>query len=155
MTELFPVRRALISVSNKKGLVDLAMALADGGIEICSTGGSAKAIRDAGIVVTDVASITNFPEMMDGRLKTLHPNVHGGLLALRNNAEHLASMKEHGISGIDLLVVDLYPFEDTVAKGADYHTCIENIDIGGQAMIRAAAKNNARRRNDRSAAVSI
>ena len=143
MTELFPVRRALISVSNKKGLVDLAMALADGGIEICSTGGSAKAIRDAGIVVTDVASITNFPEMMDGRLKTLHPNVHGGLLALRNNAEHLASMKEHGISGIDLLVVDLYPFEDTVAKGADYHTCIENIDIGGPAMIRAAAKNNA------------
>ena len=143
MTDLIPVRRALISVSNKKGLVDLAMALTAGGIEICSTGGSAKVMKNAGIPVKDVATITNFPEMMDGRLKTLHPNVHGGLLALRNNPGHLASMKEHGISGIDLLIVNLYPFEDTVVEGGDYHACIENIDIGGPAMIRAGAKNNA------------
>lgn len=143
MTELSPVRRALISVSDKTGLIDLARALAVGGIEICSTGGSAKAIREAGITVTDVASITNFPEMMDGRIKTLHPNVHGGLLALRDNPAHLASMETHGITGIDLLVVNLYPFEETVAGGGDYKTCIENIDIGGPAMIRAAAKNHA------------
>ena len=143
MTDLSPVRRALISVSDKKGLIDLSRALVAGGIEICSTGGSAKAIREAGIAVTDVVSITNFPEMMDGRVKTLHPNVHGGLLALRDNPEHLASMETHGITGIDLLVVNLYPFEDTVAGDADYDTCIENIDIGGPAMIRAAAKNHA------------
>ena len=124
MTDLIPVRRALISVSNKKGLVDLAMALVAGGIEICSTGGSGKVMKNAGIPVKDVATITNFPEMMDGRLKTLHPNVHGGLLALRNNPGHLASMKEHGISGIDLLIVNLYPFENTVVEGGDYHAFI-------------------------------
>ena len=100
MTELSPVRRALISVSDKKGLIDLSRALVAGGIEICSTGGSAKAIREAGIAVTDVVSITNFPEMMDGRVKTLHPNVHGGLLALRDNPEHLASMETHGITAV-------------------------------------------------------
>jgi phosphoribosylaminoimidazolecarboxamide formyltransferase/IMP cyclohydrolase len=143
MTDLSPVRRALISVSDKTGLIGLARALSAGGIEICSTGGSAKTIREAGLSVTDVAAITNFPEMMDGRVKTLHPNVHGGLLALRDNPKHLESMEEHGISGIDLLVVNLYPFEETVAGGADYDTCIENIDIGGPAMIRAGAKNHA------------
>ena len=142
MTDLYPVRRALISVSDKTGLIDLAKALQASGIELLSTGGSAKAIRDAGIPVRDVADITGFPEMMDGRVKTLHPMVHGGLLALRDNDDHVAAMTEHGIGGIDLLVVNLYPFEETVAKGADYDTCIENIDIGGPAMIRAAAKNH-------------
>ncbi len=142
MTDLYPVRRALISVSDKTGLIDLAKALQASGIELLSTGGSAKAIRDAGIPVRDVANITGFPEMMDGRVKTLHPMVHGGLLALRDNDDHVAAMTEHGIGGIDLLVVNLYPFEETVAKGADYDTCIENIDIGGPAMIRAAAKNH-------------
>ena len=139
---LAPVQRALISVSDKTGLVDLARALAERGVELLSTGGSAKAIRDAGIAVRDVADVTGFPEMMDGRVKTLHPMVHGGLLALRDNADHVAAMDEHGIGAIDLLVVNLYPFEETVAKGADYDTCIENIDIGGPAMIRAAAKNH-------------
>ena len=142
MTNLYPVRRALISVSDKTGLIDLAKALSAGGIEILSTGGSAKAIRDAGIYVRDVADVTGFPEMMDGRVKTLHPMVHGGLLALRDNDDHTAAMEQHGIGGIDLLIVNLYPFEETVAKGADYDTCIENIDIGGPAMIRAAAKNH-------------
>ncbi|WP_116598301.1 bifunctional phosphoribosylaminoimidazolecarboxamide formyltransferase/IMP cyclohydrolase [Primorskyibacter marinus] len=137
-----PVQRALISVSDKTGLVDLARALATRGVELLSTGGSAKAIRDAGIAVRDVAEVTGFPEMMDGRVKTLHPMVHGGLLALRDNADHVSAMDEHGIGAIDLLVVNLYPFEETVAKGADYDTCIENIDIGGPAMIRAAAKNH-------------
>ncbi|CAG0910043.1 unnamed protein product, partial [Cyprideis torosa] len=112
------------------------------GVEILSTGGSAAAMRDAGIAVTDVAEVTGYPEMMDGRVKTLHPAVHGGLLALRNNSEHMAAMQAHGIGEIDLLIVNLYPFEATVAKGADYDTCIENIDIGGPAMIRAAAKNH-------------
>jgi phosphoribosylaminoimidazolecarboxamide formyltransferase / IMP cyclohydrolase len=142
MTDLSPVRRALISVSDKTGLIDLGKALEAKGVEILSTGGSAKAMRDAGITVKDVAEVTGFPEMMDGRVKTLHPMVHGGLLALRDNDEHVAAMKEHGIGAIDLLVVNLYPFEETVAKGADYDTCIENIDIGGPAMIRAAAKNH-------------
>ena len=142
MTNLYPVRRALISVSDKTGLIDLAKALSDRGVELLSTGGSAKAIRDAGLPVTDVADVTGFPEMMDGRVKTLHPKVHGGLLALRDNADHTAAMDEHNIGAIDLLVVNLYPFEETVAKGADYDTCIENIDIGGPAMIRAAAKNH-------------
>lgn len=142
MTDLYPVRRALISVSDKTGLIDLARALAAGGIELLSTGGSAKAIRDAGIEVRDVSEVTEFPEMMDGRVKTLHPKVHGGLLALRDNEDHVAAMEEHGIGGIDLLVVNLYPFEETVAKGAGYDECIENIDIGGPAMIRAAAKNH-------------
>jgi phosphoribosylaminoimidazolecarboxamide formyltransferase/IMP cyclohydrolase len=143
MQDLQPVRRALISISDKTGLIDLAQALAARGIELLSTGGSAAALRDAGLVVKDVAEVTGFPEMMDGRVKTLHPAVHGGLLALRDNTEHLAAMETHGIGPIDLLVVNLYPFEETVAKGADYDTCIENIDIGGPAMIRAAAKNHA------------
>ena len=143
MTDLTPVRRALISVSDKTGLIDLGKELEARGVEILSTGGSAKALRDAGVTVKDVADITGFPEMMDGRVKTLHPNVHGGLLALRDNPEHVAAMDEHGIGAIDLLVVNLYPFEATVAAGADYDTCIENIDIGGPAMIRAAAKNAA------------
>ncbi|MCA0918874.1 bifunctional phosphoribosylaminoimidazolecarboxamide formyltransferase/IMP cyclohydrolase [Pseudooceanicola nanhaiensis] len=142
MTDLYPVRRALLSVSDKTGLIDLARELAAMDIELLSTGGTAKAMRAEGLTVKDVSEITNFPEMMDGRVKTLHPNVHGGLLALRDDEAHVAAMNQHGIEGIDLLVVNLYPFEETVAKGADYDTCIENIDIGGPAMIRAAAKNH-------------
>lgn len=142
MTEPTPIRRALLSVSDKTGLTDLGKALAAQGVELLSTGGSAKALRDAGLDVRDVSEVTGFPEMMDGRVKTLHPKVHGGLLALRGNAEHVAAMEEHGIGPIDLLVVNLYPFEATVAAGADQETCIENIDIGGPAMIRAAAKNH-------------
>ena len=142
MTNLQPVRRALLSVSDKSGLVDFATGLAGKGIELISTGGTAKALRDAGLVVRDVSELTGFPEMMDGRVKTLHPVVHGGLLALRDNEEHLAAMEEHAIGPIDMLVVNLYPFEATVAAGADYDTVIENIDIGGPAMIRAAAKNH-------------
>ena len=143
MTDLVAVHRALISVSDKTGLLDLAHALADAGVELLSTGGTAQAMRDAGLAVRDVAEVTGYPEMMDGRVKTLHPAVHGGLLALRDNDDHLAAMREHGIDAIDLLVVNLYPFEDTVAAAADYATCVENIDIGGPAMIRAAAKNHA------------
>ncbi|MEP4434665.1 MAG: bifunctional phosphoribosylaminoimidazolecarboxamide formyltransferase/IMP cyclohydrolase, partial [Hyphomicrobiales bacterium] len=142
MNDLQPVRRALISVSDKTGLTELGIALTAAGVELLSTGGSAAALRDAGLTVTDVADVTGYPEMMDGRVKTLHPAVHGGLLALRDSADHQAAMKEHGIGAIDLLVVNLYPFEETVTKGADYDTCIENIDIGGPAMIRAAAKNH-------------
>ena len=112
------------------------------GVMLISTGGTAKALRDAGLTVSDVSEITNFPEMMDGRVKTLHPNVHGGLLALRDKPDHAAAMKEHGIEGIDLLVCNLYPFEATVARGADFETTIENIDIGGPAMTRSAAKNH-------------
>ncbi|MCT4683124.1 MAG: bifunctional phosphoribosylaminoimidazolecarboxamide formyltransferase/IMP cyclohydrolase [Roseicyclus sp.] len=138
-----PLRRALISVSDKTGLIEFATALDAAGVELLSTGGTARSLRDAGLPVRDVAEVTGFPEMMDGRVKTLHPMVHGGLLALRDNAEHLAAMEAHGIGAIDLLVVNLYPFEATVASGADYDTCIENIDIGGPAMIRAAAKNHA------------
>ncbi|MCG7572959.1 MAG: bifunctional phosphoribosylaminoimidazolecarboxamide formyltransferase/IMP cyclohydrolase [Thalassovita mediterranea] len=143
MTSPNAIRRALISVSDKTGLIDLAKALSDRGVELLSTGGSAKAIRDAGIPVVDVADVTGFPEMMDGRVKTLHPKVHGGLLALRDNDAHVAAMDEHGIGAIDLLVVNLYPFEAALARGADYDEMIENIDIGGPAMIRAAAKNHA------------
>ncbi|CUH86784.1 Bifunctional purine biosynthesis protein PurH [Phaeobacter sp. CECT 5382] len=142
MTVMTPIRRALLSVSDKTGLIALGKALSERGVELLSTGGSAKALREAGLTVKDVADITGFPEMMDGRVKTLHPMVHGGLLALRDNADHVKAMEEHGIGPIDLLVVNLYPFEETVAKGADYDTCIENIDIGGPAMIRAAAKNH-------------
>ncbi len=138
-----PIRRALLSVSDKTGLIDFARALTERGVELVSTGGSAKAIREAAIPVRDVADLTGYPEMMDGRVKTLHPAVHGGLLALRDNPEHVASMAEHWIQPIDLLCVNLYPFEATVAAGADYETCVENIDIGGPAMIRAAAKNHA------------
>ena len=136
------VTRALLSVSDKSGLIEFARALAGQGIELVSTGGTAKAIAAAGLKVTDVSDLTGFPEMMDGRVKTLHPKVHGGLLAIRGNAEHAQSMKDHGIAPIDLLVVNLYPFEATVDKGAGFEECIENIDIGGPAMIRAAAKNH-------------
>ena len=142
MSHPVALKRALISVSDKTGLIEFAQKLAARGVEILSTGGSAKAMREAGLTVKDVADVTGFPEMMDGRVKTLHPAVHGGLLALRDNDEHLAAMQAHGIGPIDLLVVNLYPFEETVAKGADYADCIENIDIGGPAMIRAAAKNH-------------
>ncbi len=142
MTDLTPMRRALISVSDKTGLVEFATALAGQGIELLSTGGTARALRDAGLNVKDVADVTGFPEMMDGRVKTLHPVVHGGLLALRDNDDHVASMEEHSIGPIDLVVVNLYPFEETVAKGAPYSEVIENIDIGGPAMIRSAAKNH-------------
>ena len=142
MSDPVAIRRALLSVSDKTGLIDFARALDARGVQILSTGGSAKALRDAGLSVTDVADVTGFPEMMDGRVKTLHPAVHGGLLALRDNADHVAAMEDHGIGAIDLLVVNLYPFEETVAKGAAYDDCIENIDIGGPAMIRAAAKNH-------------
>ncbi len=143
MTDLTPLRRALLSVSDKSGLIAFGRALADRGVELLSTGGSAKALRDAGLEVRDVADVTGFPEMMDGRVKTLHPVVHGGLLARRDLPSHRDAMVEHGIGPIDLLVVNLYPFEETVAKGADFDTCIENIDIGGPAMIRSAAKNHA------------
>jgi phosphoribosylaminoimidazolecarboxamide formyltransferase/IMP cyclohydrolase len=137
------ITRALLSVSDKAGLVDCAMALASFGIELVSTGGTAKVLKDTGLKVVDVAELTGFPEMMDGRVKSLHPKVHAGLLAVRGNNEHAASMERHGIKPIDLLVVNLYPFEATVAKGASFYDCIENIDIGGPAMIRAAAKNHA------------
>src|SRR5438876_1329021 len=144
MTErLRRVRRALLSVSDKSGLVEFARGLADQSIELISTGGTRKALAEAGLGVLDISELTGFPEMMDGRVKTLHPKVHGGLLALRDNQHHDAAMRAHGIQPIDLLVVSLYPFEATVAKGADFDTCIENIDIGGPAMIRAAAKNHA------------
>ncbi len=139
---LHPLKRALLSVSDKTGLVDFATALSERGVELLSTGGTARALRDAGLPVIDVADVTQFPEMMDGRVKTLHPKIHGGLLALRNDDAHTAAMKEHDIGGIDLLVVNLYPFEETIAANADYPTTIENIDIGGPAMIRAAAKNH-------------
>jgi phosphoribosylaminoimidazolecarboxamide formyltransferase / IMP cyclohydrolase len=137
------ISRALLSVSDKHGLVELARALAGYGVELVSTGGTAKALADAGLKVRDVADLTGFPEMMDGRLKTLHPKVHGGLLAMRDNREHIGAMAAHGIARIDLLVVNLYPFEATVQGGAEFAHCIENIDIGGPAMIRAAAKNHA------------
>ncbi|TMK07335.1 MAG: bifunctional phosphoribosylaminoimidazolecarboxamide formyltransferase/IMP cyclohydrolase [Alphaproteobacteria bacterium] len=144
MTErLRRVSRALISVSDKSGVVEFARSLAAEGVELISTGGTRKALADAGLPVLEVSEVTGFPEMMDGRVKTLHPKIHGGLLAIRDNADHAAAMRSHDIKPIDLLVVSLYPFEATVAKGADFETCIENIDIGGPAMIRAAAKNHA------------
>src|SRR5690242_16770219 len=143
MTNTRRITRALISVSDKTGLAEFASGLASHGVELVSTGGTAKALKDAGLQVRDVSELTGFPEMMDGRVKTLHPKVHGGLLAIRDNKDHAAAMTAHGIAPIDLLVVNLYPFEATVAKGADYETAIENIDIGGPAMIRAAAKNHA------------
>jgi phosphoribosylaminoimidazolecarboxamide formyltransferase / IMP cyclohydrolase len=137
------IRRALLSVSDKAGLVELGQALAARGVELVSTGGTAKALRDAGLSVKDVSELTGFPEMMDGRVKTLHPTVHGGLLAVRDNPEHAAAMAEHAIGAIDLVVVNLYPFEATVAKGASRDEIIENIDIGGPSMVRSAAKNHA------------
>ena len=141
--DLVRVRRALISVSDKTGLVDLARDLVDHGVEILSTGGSANALAEAGLPVTEVADHTGFPEMMDGRVKTLHPKVHGGLLALRDNPAHRAAMEEHDIPPIDMLISNLYPFEETLASGGDFAACIENIDIGGPAMTRSAAKNHA------------
>ena len=140
MTDV-PVRRALLSVSDKAGLVPLARALADRGVEIVSTGGTASALRGAGLAVRDVADLTGSPEMMGGRVKTLHPRVHGGLLALRD--AHADDVAAHGIEPIDLLVCNLYPFEATLASGADEAACIEQVDVGGPAMIRAAAKNRA------------
>jgi len=136
------IKRALISVSDKSGLIELGQALVAAGAEILSTGGSAKALREAGIPATEVADHTGFPEMMDGRVKTLHPKIHGGLLALRDNKTHVAAMQEHDIGTIDLVAINLYPFEATVASGADFETCVENIDIGGPAMVRSAAKNH-------------
>jgi phosphoribosylaminoimidazolecarboxamide formyltransferase/IMP cyclohydrolase len=137
------ITRALLSVSDKTGLIDLGHSLAAYGVELVSTGGTAKALRDAGLAVRDISDLTGFPEMMDGRVKTLHPIVHGGLLAVRDNPEHLAAMAEHAIGPIDLVVVNLYPFVQTVAKGAPRDEIIENIDIGGPSMIRSAAKNHA------------
>jgi phosphoribosylaminoimidazolecarboxamide formyltransferase/IMP cyclohydrolase len=143
MTDLVPVRRALISLSDKTGLEELAVGLARHGIEIVSTGGTAAKLRQAGAEVRDVSDLTGFPEMMDGRVKTLHPKVHGGLLGVRDNPEHLAAMEAHGIAPIDLVIVNLYPFLSTVMSGADRDTVIENIDIGGPSMVRSAAKNHA------------
>ncbi|MTI18407.1 bifunctional phosphoribosylaminoimidazolecarboxamide formyltransferase/IMP cyclohydrolase [Rhodobacteraceae bacterium RKSG542] len=141
--DLVPVKRALLSVSDKSGLIDFAKALVERGVELVSTGGSRKTLEEAGLPVKDISEVTGFPEIMDGRVKTLHPKVHGGLLSIRDDAEHVTAMGEHGITGIDLLCVNLYPFEETVASGADYANGVENIDIGGPAMTRAAAKNHA------------
>ncbi len=137
------IRRALLSVSDKTGLVELGHVLSRRGVELVSTGGTAKALRDAGLNVKDISELTGFPEMMDGRVKTLHPKVHGGLLAVRDNPEHAKAMADHAIGAIDLVVVNLYPFEATVAKGAERDEIIENIDIGGPSMVRSAAKNHA------------
>jgi phosphoribosylaminoimidazolecarboxamide formyltransferase/IMP cyclohydrolase len=137
-----PLKRALISVSDKTGLIEAARVLAAAGVELVSTGGTRKAIADAGLPVKDISELTGFPEMMDGRVKTLHPVVHGGLLGVRDAPDHAKAMADHAIGGIDLVYVNLYPFEATVASGADYATAVENIDIGGPAMIRSAAKNH-------------
>src|SRR5690349_6838273 len=136
------IERALISVSDKEGLVELGKALAAQGVAILSTGGSAKTLRDAGVEVIEVSDHTGFPEIMDGRVKTLQPAIHGGILARRTDQGHAAAMSEHKIAPIDLVVVNLYPFEATVARGADFATSVENIDIGGPALIRASAKNH-------------
>ena len=143
MTDLVPVRRALISLSDKSGIDELAAGLARHGVEIISTGGTSAKLRETGAEVRDISDLTGFPEMMDGRVKTLHPKVHGGLLGVRDNPEHAAAMEEHGIAPIDLVVVNLYPFLKTVMSGADRETIIENIDIGGPSMVRSAAKNHA------------
>ena len=142
MTDIVPIRRALISVSDKTGLIPFAKALVSRDVEILSTGGSAKALRDAGVAVTEVSEHTGFPEILDGRVKTLVPQIHGGILGRRDLPEHVAQMAQHRIAPIDLVAVNLYPFEATVAKGAVYDDCVENIDIGGPALIRAAAKNH-------------
>ena len=136
------IQRALISVSDKNGIVEFSRALTELDIEIISTGGTASLLRDNKIPVKDVSELTGFPEMMDGRVKTLHPKIHGGILALRDNPAHVAKMQEHGIAPIDLVVVNLYPFEATVARGAAFDEVVENIDIGGPTMVRAAAKNH-------------
>ncbi len=136
------IKRAIISVTDKTGIVDFALSLSKFHVEILSTGGTAKALREGGVSVTDISAYTGFPEMMDGRVKTLHPKVHGGLLGLRDNPDHVKVMAEHGIKGIDLLVVNLYQFEKTVSKkGVTLAEAIENIDIGGPSMLRSAAKN--------------
>ncbi|WP_173444577.1 IMP cyclohydrolase [Selenomonas ruminantium] len=136
------IKRALISVSNKEGVVEFARQLHEAGVEIISTGGTMKAIKEAGIPVTYVSDVTGFPEIMDGRVKTLNPYIHGGILAVRDNAEHVAQMEKHGIKGIDLVAVNLYPFKETIAKpDVTLAEAIENIDIGGPAMVRASAKN--------------
>jgi len=142
MTDIVPIRRALISLSDKAGLDQLAAGLVKAGVELVSTGGTAARLRELGHQVRDISDLTGFPEMMDGRVKTLHPKVHGGLLAVRDNQDHVASMEEHGIGAIDLVVVNLYPFEATVAKGSPRDEIIENIDIGGPSMVRSAAKNH-------------
>src|ERR1700761_6671952 len=142
MTDIVAIRRALISVSDKAGLVPFAQALAARGVEILSTGGSARTLREAGVPVKEGGDHTGFPEILDGRVKTLVPQIHGGILGRRDVAEHVAQMQVHGIAPIDLVAVNLYPFEATVAKGAAYDDCVENIDIGGPALIRAAAKNH-------------
>ena len=142
MSDVKPVHRALISVSDKDGIVAFAEKLSALGVELISTGGTASLLAENGLSVKDVSDLTGFPEMMDGRVKTLHPMVHGGLLAIRDNQDHQAAMQAHDIAPIDLLVVNLYPFAATVAGGGDYAACVENIDIGGPAMIRAAAKNH-------------
>ncbi|HZU89905.1 MAG TPA: bifunctional phosphoribosylaminoimidazolecarboxamide formyltransferase/IMP cyclohydrolase, partial [Stellaceae bacterium] len=136
-----PIRRALLSVSDKTGLVSFAAALAAQGVALISTGGTAQTLAAAGLAVTGVAAVTGFPEMLDGRVKTLHPAIHAGLLARRDRPEHLAALDRHGIAPIDLLVCNLYPFAETLAAGADFAACLENIDVGGPALIRAAAKN--------------
>lgn len=141
--ELVRVKRALLSVFDKTGIVELAQKLADHGVELLSTGGTAKVLKDAGLACKDISQITNFPEIMDGRVKTLHPNVHGGLLNIRDDADHVAAMDKHGIEDIDMAVINLYPFEEVRFSGGDYATIVENIDIGGPAMLRAAAKNHA------------
>src|ERR1019366_7539766 len=142
MTDIVAIRRALISVSDKAELVPFARALVALGVEVLSTGGSARALRDAGVAVKEVADHTGFPEILDGRVKTLVPQIHGGILGRRDVPEHVAQMQAHGIAPIDLVTVNLYPFEATVAKGAPDEECVENIDIGGPALIRPAAKNH-------------
>ena len=135
------IKRALISVTDKTGVAEFAKALHEMGVEIISTGGTARVIREAGVPVTDVSEVTGFPEMLDGRVKTLHPKIHGGILAIRSNPEHMRQLEEHGIKPIDLVVVNLYAFEKTVASGASLEEAIENIDIGGPTLLRASAKN--------------
>ena len=144
MPDLVPVKRALISVSDKTGLGEFATALQrEFGVELISTGGTARFLRDQGLPVTDVSEVTGFPEMMDGRVKTLHPKIHGGLLAVRDNPEHVAAMDKHGIAPIDLVCINLYPFEQTIARpNVTFEEAIENIDIGGPSMVRSAAKNH-------------
>src|ERR1700687_5749548 len=137
------IARALLSVSDKTGLVDFARGLSAHGVELVSTGGTAKLLREAGLKVTDVAEITRLPEMMGGRVKTLHPKIHGGLLAVRGNEDHERALKDHAIPRFDLVAVNLYPFETTVRSGGDFAACIEDVDIGGPALIRAGAKNHA------------
>lgn len=141
-TRIRPIARALLSVSDKTGLIGFAQALDRAKVALVSTGGTHRALTEAGLKASDISSLTGFPEMMDGRVKTLHPKIHGGILAVRDDKAHAASMKEHSIPAIDLVVVNLYPFEQTVAKGAKFDDCVENIDIGGPALLRAAAKNH-------------